>query len=76
MKKVAVAFMDQYDLEIVQKVVEVADNATWKDALKKAYEVGLCNECVMEVMANLSDDLDEARLEMAEREIDLCVTFI
>jgi hypothetical protein len=75
MKLAAVAIVNFFgNSEILQKIVLVDDDATWKDAYKKAVVEGICKEDIPDYwIVELSDNLDEARNELLD--LDICVTF-
>ncbi len=81
MKKAAVASICFFDNEIKQLIVEVDDNATWKDAYVQAIREGLGggdampDEDLVEWVMNMPDDLEKARSEFGNGEMDICVTF-
>lgn len=81
MKIAAVAAISYFDNEIKQKIIEVKDNATWKDAFSAALKVGLLgdyherDEAQEDWILGLPDELEEARAELGDGEMDLCVTF-
>ena len=80
MKIAAVAAISFFDNVILQKIVEVEDNATWKEALSKAIVDGLFGEVTSDENRNewifgLSDDITIARRSLGDGEMDICVTF-
>lgn len=77
MRVAVVAEISFFDNVILQKVVEVEDGATWKDAYvkylsqKEDYDEGYADW-----VETLPNDLADARHELNNGEIDICVTFI
>lgn len=76
----AVAVISFFDNTIHQKIVEVADDATWKEAYAKAIADGLMegSEASPERddwIAGLPDELAVARQALFDADMDLAVTF-
>lgn len=79
----AVTEINFFDNHMIQQIVQVSDDATWKDAYveflktkNKDDEVFMEDDVYMEWMLGLSDDLEEARDDLYNSEMDVVVTFI
>ena len=77
MKVAVVAEINFFDNVILQAPVVVADSATWKDA----YIAYLSSKETSDAdyttwIKGLPEDLEEARVELGNGEMDICVTFI
>lgn len=85
MKIAAFTYVNFFDNEMKQKIVEVENDATWKDVFVKCFDVIVDKKependhdddgFLKWVLESLSDDLNEARVEMVDGEIDIIVTF-
>lgn len=76
MKFAAVAEISFFENIILQSIVEVEDDATWKDVYLKYYERKESkDQNVIDWVMGMPDDLDEARSQLADGEMDICVTF-
>jgi len=80
MKLAAVSTISFFDNIILQKIVPIKDKETWKDAYIKAMDEGLMYGSSPDTdrdewILSLPDDLEEARKEMSNGEMDLCITF-
>lgn len=76
MKKAVVAYISFFDNEIKQEVVEVGDDATWKDAYIASSFVDSSNKNNVEWVKSLPDNEEEARRELMNGELDVVVTFV
>ena len=76
MKIASIAEISFFDNVILQKIIEVDDNATWKDAyiayLKDKEET---DSDYSQWVLTMPDDLEQARIELGNGEMDVCVTF-
>lgn len=80
MKIAAIAYVSFFENEVKQRILEVEDNATWKDVLI------LCADLIIpegvdsdpgccEWLLNLDDDLDKAREDLSDADMDLAISF-
>lgn len=83
MKMAAVTEINFFDNHMIQQIVQVSDDATWKDAYveflkikNKDEEAFMEDDVYMTWMLDLSDDLEEARDDLYNSEMDVVVTFI
>ena len=84
MKIASLAYINFMDNELKQKIVEVEDNASWKDVFVKCYDIvhgenepdfNHKNDAFNEWVLALDDDLEKARFGLIDSEIDIIVTF-
>lgn len=76
--KAAVAFISFFDNDMKQEIVDVEDNATWKDAYAK-FLVKTKQKVDLDMrnwIMDMPDDLNEAREHLIDGEMDVVVTFI
>jgi hypothetical protein len=80
MKIAAVATISFLDNELKQMMLEMDDEATWKDTYIEALESGLNddgkNKDHCDWVMSLDDDLSVARQELINAEMDVMVTFV
>jgi len=88
MRKAAVAYINFFDNQLKQVIVEVEDDATWKEAYIQAMRDGLLDDGGDYDEANRNPDdaniewvmafetFDDMREEMLDSEQDLIVTFV
>lgn len=77
MKIAAVAIISFFENTIKQVVVQVHDNDGWKEAFAEAMRHGLYDgDPDQEAwIMGLPDSIDDARIELCNGGMDLCVTF-
>lgn len=85
MRLAAVAAISLFNNSIKQKIVEISEDATWKDAFTEAMSKGLTEEIGVDEtgdgkrfsawIKNMPENLAEARVELGDGEMDICVTF-
>lgn len=80
MKIAAIASISFFENDITQMIIQVEDDATWKDVFAKACEDGLYGDDPdrnqKEWIMGLPDSLDEARGELGDGEMDISVVFL